>query len=106
MPESRPALFQPLKVGTMQLQHRVVLSSALRYRCNINHVPLPIVREYYSQRASAPGTLLLGEGTVIASEAGGFDYTPGIWSEDQIAAWKEARGPSNPMGSADIFIGY
>ena len=81
----------------MQLQHRVVLSSALRYRCDINHVLLPIVKEYYSQRASTPGTLLLGEGTVIAPEAGGFDHTPGIWSEDQIMAWKEVRGQANYM---------
>lgn len=45
--------------------------------------------EYYKQRASTPGTLLITEATFIRPEAGGYDFVPGIWSSQQIKAWKE-----------------
>ena len=38
-----------------------------------------------------PGTLLITEATFIAQEAGGYRNVPGIWSEEQIAAWKKVR---------------
>jgi NADPH2 dehydrogenase len=45
--------------------------------------------EYYSQRGSARGTLIITEATLIAEKAGGLDSVPGIWNEEQINAWKE-----------------
>jgi NADPH2 dehydrogenase len=45
--------------------------------------------EYYEQRACVKGTLIVSEATVIAKNAAGCHNVPGIWSEDQIAAWKE-----------------
>jgi NADPH2 dehydrogenase len=45
--------------------------------------------EYYSQRSTARGTLIITEATVIAERAGGFDNVPGIWNEEQINAWKK-----------------
>jgi 2,4-dienoyl-CoA reductase-like NADH-dependent reductase (Old Yellow Enzyme family) len=44
--------------------------------------------EYYGQRASVPGTLILAEGTFISPGCGGFPNGPGIWNEDQIEAWR------------------
>ena len=60
-----------------------------RYRADDNHVPLPFVEEYYAQRASVPGTLLITEATFIAAEASGYRNVPGIWNAEQIAAWKK-----------------
>lgn len=85
-------LFEPLKVGTVALQHRVVLAPLTRFKADTEAVPyLPLVAEYYSQRASTPGTLLITEGTFIAARAGGSAHVPGIWSPAQIAAWKVVR---------------
>ena len=70
------------------LQHRVVLAPLTRMRANDQHVPSPLAPEYYAQRASVPGTLLISEGTFPAAQAGGLNNVPGIWSEEQIAAWK------------------
>jgi NADPH2 dehydrogenase len=47
------------------------------------------MKEYYSQRSSIPGSLLISEGTFIAPKAGGYHNAPGIWSKEQISAWKE-----------------
>jgi NADPH2 dehydrogenase len=47
------------------------------------------MKEYYSQRASVPGTLIISEGVFISpSASGGFAHAPGIWSRDQVAAWR------------------
>ncbi|EDR03120.1 uncharacterized protein LACBIDRAFT_191617 [Laccaria bicolor S238N-H82] len=84
-------LFQPIAIGFNTLQHRVVLTPLTRFRATKKtHVPInPLVKTYYSQRSSTPGTLLITEATFIAPQAGGYDNVPGIWSQEQIAAWKE-----------------
>jgi NADPH2 dehydrogenase len=89
MATSLPKLFQSTNVGPLQLKHRIVLSPLTRYRSSPGHVPvLPMMKEYYTQRASTPGTLLITEATFIAARAGGQANVPGIWSEEQIAAWR------------------
>ena len=96
---SQPKLFQAIKVGTTQLQHRVVFAPCTRQRNDSDGVVLPHVKEYYGQRASVPGTLLISEATIIAPEAGGFTHVPGIWSEEQVSAWKQVRRFYNFMSS-------
>jgi NADPH2 dehydrogenase len=87
MPE--PRLFKPLKIGNVEVKHRIAMAPLTRLRATENRVPSPMMKEYYSQRASVPGTLIITEGTIISPSAcGGFPNTPGIWSKDQIAAWK------------------
>ena len=44
--------------------------------------------EYYTQRASSPGTLLITEATQISSGGGAYEFAPGIWTSEQILAWK------------------
>lgn len=88
---SLPKLFTPFKLGGITLQHRVVLAPLTRNRADIHHVPTPMMAEYYAQRASTPGTLLITEATVIAPQAGGYKHVPGIWNEAQVAAWKRVR---------------
>ncbi|KAI0744285.1 NADH:flavin oxidoreductase/NADH oxidase [Daedaleopsis nitida] len=84
-----PALFQPTQLGNMKLAHRVVLAPLTRLRADAEHVPTELLVEYYKQRSSVPGTLLITEATIIAPKAGGMPHAPGIWSDAQIAAWKK-----------------
>ncbi|PPQ91098.1 hypothetical protein CVT25_013136 [Psilocybe cyanescens] len=88
---STSALFTPIQIGTSRLEHRIVLAPLTRFRSTQKeHVPvLPIMPTYYAQRASCSGTLLITEATYISAQAGGDDNVPGIWSPEQIAAWKE-----------------
>lgn len=95
-----PKLFQPINVGSLQLQHRVVLAPMTRLRASKTHIPIvEIVKEYYEQRAHTPGTLLITEATLIAEKAGGYDHVPGIWNQDQIDAWKEISDAVHAKGS-------
>ncbi|KAF2644795.1 FMN-linked oxidoreductase [Massarina eburnea CBS 473.64] len=97
MSDSR--LFQPLKLGNIQLEHRVAMAPLTRFRANDDHVPLPIVAEYYAQRASVPGTLLISEATFISPEAGGYANAPGIYNQTQIDAWKKVTDAVHEKGS-------
>ncbi|KAF5352966.1 hypothetical protein D9758_007930 [Tetrapyrgos nigripes] len=98
-------LFRPIKFGDITLKHRVALAPLTRLRVDENHVPLPIVKEMYAQRASAPGTLLITEATLIDARAGGNAHTPGIWSDEQIAAWKKVTSAVHAKGSFIYFSG-
>jgi NADH:flavin oxidoreductases, Old Yellow Enzyme family len=82
-------LFQPLKVGAMYLQHCVVMAPLTRFRADDNHVQLPMAVEYYCQRASVPGTLLIAEASLISATHGGFPNALGVWDYAQIAGWKK-----------------
>lgn len=92
-------LFSPIRVGDLSLKHRVVLAPLTRYRGTDTHVPGPKAAEYYSQRGSAPGTLLITEATLIAAKAGGYSNVPGIWSEEQIRGWKQVTDAVHAKGS-------
>ena len=89
--QTTPKLFQPLRVGTSELKHRVVLAPLTRFRADDEHVHTDLAVQYYSQRASTPGTLLITEATFIAPQAGGYPNVPGIWNEKQVAAWKKVH---------------
>lgn len=95
------ALFKPLTVGNMQLKHRIVLAPMTRFRATDDSVAPDLAVEYYAQRASTPGTLLITEATIIAPQAGGFAKVPGIWNEQQIAAYKKVRAPFTPVLGRD-----
>ncbi|KIW98486.1 uncharacterized protein Z519_00147 [Cladophialophora bantiana CBS 173.52] len=82
-------LFSPLQLGNVTLDHRIVMAPLTRYRADEDGVPIDIVRDYYTQRASTPGTLIITEATLISPRASGIANVPGIWNSRQIAAWKK-----------------
>lgn len=81
-------LFSPLKVGPRALQHRIAMAPLTRLRADDNNVQQPLAIEYYTQRASSPGTLIITEATLISPAHAGMPHGPGMWTPAQIAAWK------------------
>ncbi|KFA55441.1 hypothetical protein S40293_08903 [Stachybotrys chartarum IBT 40293] len=81
-------LFQPLQIGRVTLGHRVVMAPLTRFRFTDDHILLPSTLEYYTQRASVPGTLIIAESSLIAPDYGDFPNAPGIWNDAQIQSWK------------------
>ncbi|XAR51046.1 12-oxophytodienoate reductase [Bertholletia excelsa] len=80
-------LFSPYKMGKFSLSHRVVLAPMTRCRA-LNGVPNQALAEYYAQRSTAGG-FLITEGTAISPTAAGFPHVPGIYSKEQVEAWKQ-----------------
>ncbi|KAF7127359.1 hypothetical protein RHSIM_Rhsim11G0059600 [Rhododendron simsii] len=81
-------LLTPFKMGNFQLSHRIVLAPMARQR-SFNNVPQPHAILYYSQRATKGG-LLISEATGVSDTAQGRPsiFTPGIWTKEQVEAWK------------------
>ncbi|KAK2371854.1 putative 12-oxophytodienoate reductase [Trifolium repens] len=79
-------LLTPYKMGKFNLAHRVVLAPLTRSR-SYNNVPQPHAVLYYSQRTSNGG-LLISEAACISETARGYPNMPGIWTKEQVEAWK------------------
>lgn len=90
-------LFQPIKLGANQLQHRVVLCPLTRLRADKAFVPVPIMAEYYKQR-STPGGLLISEATMISPTAGAYVGAPGIYTDEQVQGWKTVTNAVHEKG--------
>ncbi|KWU44494.1 NADH:flavin oxidoreductase/NADH oxidase [Rhodotorula sp. JG-1b] len=96
---SSSALFQPIRVGRMDLKHRLAMAPLTRFRADEHHVHQDLAVEYYGQRASEPGTLLITEATFIDPVAGGYPNVPGCFNADQVAGWKKVVDEVHRKGS-------
>lgn len=83
-----PRLFKPLKIGNIEVKHRVGMAAVSRCRADGEHVPTELMKQYYCQRASIPGTLLIAEGNLISKERGKLPSVPSLYNPQQTAAWK------------------
>ncbi|OBZ87507.1 12-oxophytodienoate reductase 1 [Choanephora cucurbitarum] len=88
MSAANSALFAPIKVGKNELKHRVVLAPLTRFRATPKAVPTDLQVEHYKQRATEGG-LLITEATYINRLAGSYPQAPGIYTKEQIEAWKK-----------------
>jgi len=84
--EAAIPLLTPYKMGDFELSHRVVMAPLTRQR-SYGNVPQPHAAVYYSQRATRGG-LLIAEATGVSATAQGYPETPGIWTPEQVEAWK------------------
>lgn len=81
------ALFQPLTMGALTARNRVFMAPLTRGRAaDPMFVPNELMQTYYRQRAGAG--LILTEATGISREGLGWPSAPGIWSDEQVEAWK------------------
>ncbi len=78
-------LFQPLRVGAIEIANRIVMAPMTRNRAE-NTIPGPLNAEYYRQRASAG--LIVTEASQVSPQAVGYPNTAGIHSDEQLAGWK------------------
>jgi NADH:flavin oxidoreductases, Old Yellow Enzyme family len=82
-----PSLFEPLKAGALTFANRLVMGPLTRCRATPDtRVPVPMMAEYYRQRASFG--LILTEATSVDPMGVGYPATPGIWSDEQVEGWK------------------
>jgi 2,4-dienoyl-CoA reductase-like NADH-dependent reductase (Old Yellow Enzyme family) len=81
-----PTLFDPLRLGALDLPNRILMAPLTRSRAGATRVPNALMAEYYAQRASAG--LIFTEATVVSPMGVGYADTPGIWSPEQVEGWK------------------
>jgi N-ethylmaleimide reductase len=95
-------IFDPLKVGALDLPNRIIMAPLTRSRAGgPGRVPNAMMAEYYAQRASAG--LILSEATAVTPQGVGYADTPGIWSDEQVAGWKQVTEAVHQAGGR-IFL--
>ncbi len=80
----------------MALANRIVMAPLTRNRAIEGNKPGPLTVEYYRQRATAG--LIIAEASPISPLAQGYLDTPGIWSAEQVAAWREVTSAVHGEG--------
>jgi len=79
-------LFDPIRLGAIEAPNRILMAPLTRGRATRTHVPTALMAEYYGQRAAAG--VIISEATGISQQGLGWPYAPGLWSDEQAAAWR------------------
>ena len=92
-------LFSPYSLGALTLRNRIVMAPLTRSRATHGtDVPNAINAEYYAQRAGAG--LIISEATQISPSGKGYAWTPGIYSQAQLAGWALVTKAVHKKGGA------
>jgi N-ethylmaleimide reductase len=93
-------LYDPIRLGDIQLQSRIVMAPLTRNRAGAGQVPTELMAQYYRQRAN-PETgagLIVTEASQISPMGQGYLDTPGIHSAEQVAGWKRVTDAVHAEG--------
>jgi 2,4-dienoyl-CoA reductase-like NADH-dependent reductase (Old Yellow Enzyme family) len=96
-----PTLFDPLQIGDLTLQNRIIMAPLTRQRAGDVRVPNALMAKYYAERASAG--LIISEATSVTPQGVGYAATPGIWSQEQVKGWKLVTSAVHAAGGT-IFL--
>lgn len=100
-------LFSPVNLGAYTLNHRVALAPMTRLRANSIDAPSDMMIKFYGQRSSEGG-LLIAEGTAVSITGRSYYGAPGIYTDEQIPAWKQLADAVHAKGGrvfAQLFHG-
>ncbi|MEW5688396.1 MAG: alkene reductase [Pseudomonadota bacterium] len=89
-------LFDPCEFNGLRLQNRIALSPLTRTRSNDAGEAGALQALYYAQRATAG--LLITEATPVTPGGRGGPNIPGLWSDDQIAGWRQVTDAVHAKG--------
>ena len=99
MTNPTPTLYSPIRLGAIELAHRIVMAPLTRNRAP-HQQPTDLMVEYYRQRAN-PATgaaLIITEASQIRPDGQGYLDTPGIFTPEQVAGWKKVTDAVHAEG--------
>ncbi len=92
-------LFEPTQLKHLDLQNRVVMAPMTRARTSQpGNIPNQMMATYYKQRATAG--LIISEATQISDDSQGYSFTPGVYTDEQVAGWKLVTQAVKSQGAA------
>jgi N-ethylmaleimide reductase len=94
-------LFEPYELRGLKLRNRLVMAPMTRSRASADHVPTPIMVDYYAARADMG--LIISEGTSPAPDGLGYARIPGLFNAEHVAAWKAVTDAVHEKGGR-IFV--
>lgn len=93
-------LLEQTRLRNLTLKNRMAMSAMTRSRASQEGIVGESTVEYYTQRAAAG--LIFSEAIRISEEATGSPFTPGIFNENQINAWKKVTDSVHKNGGLII----
>nr|WP_314437232.1 NADH:flavin oxidoreductase [uncultured Brevundimonas sp.] len=91
-------LFEPVDLGALRLNNRVVMAPMSRYFCP-TEAPGPDVLEYYARRARGGCGLIITEGTYIGHpSAHSYKNVPRFYGDAPLAGWKAVADAVHAAG--------
>jgi N-ethylmaleimide reductase len=93
-------LLQKTKIGNLELQNSMAMAPMTRSRADLNGIVNDSTVLYYTQRSSAG--LIISEAINISEQALGSPFTPGIYTQEQIDAWKKVTQSVHDKGGKII----
>lgn len=93
-------LLTPTQLGRLQLRNRVVMAPLTRLRADAEGCVGEMTARYYGQRATAG--LIITECSAVSPEAQGYLMVPGIWSAEQIEAWRAVTDAVHATGTTIV----
>ena len=94
-------IWSPIKIGAMQLPHRLAMAPMTRSRAKPDGTPGDLAPEYYAQRATMG--LLITEGTQPSDDGQGYLATPGVYTDAHVAGWRKVTDAVHTAGGR-LFI--
>lgn len=93
-------LFTPLALGDLRLRNRIVMAPMTRSRSSVDATPNDLMVEYYRQRAGAG--LIVSEGIAPNADGLGYCRTPGLYTSEQVAAWRKVTDAVHDEGGTIV----
>jgi N-ethylmaleimide reductase len=90
-------LLESIALGNVTLKNRMAMPPMTRSRATSEGVVVDSTVLYYTQRASAG--LIIAEAINISEQAIGSPFTPGLYTREQIEAWKKVTQSVHQAGS-------
>ncbi|EFC80481.1 alkene reductase [Parafrankia sp. EUN1f] len=91
--------FDPYRLGRIVLSNRIAMAPMTRSRAfGPGGTPTELMATYYAQRASAG--LIITEGVQPSIVGQGYPDTPGLHSDEQVAAWRAVTDRVHEAGGA------
>ncbi|KDO22798.1 hypothetical protein SPRG_11557 [Saprolegnia parasitica CBS 223.65] len=95
-------LFTPLTLGRFTLPNRIFMAPLTRCHATADdHIPSTPMIQHYADRASSG--LIIAEATMITPNSSTFWTEPGVYSPEQLVAWKKITDAVHAKGGT-IFL--
>lgn len=95
-PTAFATLWQPVRVGALELPHRVAMAPMTRDRSHPDGTPSEMNARYYAQRSGM--SLIITEGTQPSEDGQGYLLTPGIHTDSHVEGWRAVTDAVHAAG--------
>ncbi|MFG2824500.1 bifunctional salicylyl-CoA 5-hydroxylase/oxidoreductase [Kitasatospora sp. NPDC048365] len=100
-PGPAPAMFQPVRIGALELKNRVVVSPMDMYSA-VDGVPGDFHLVHLGSKALGGAGLVMSEMVCVSPEGRITPGCPGLWNDEQLDAWRRVTAFVHENTSARI----